>query len=146
MGRFIFISFGLLVVFLSLSGTEAECLPDWFHYEGHCYRVFDEPKTWADAEKFCSEQANGGHLVSVHSKKEAGLVGVLAYQTLESPIVWMGLSKIWNQCDWTWTNGAKLKYEAWAEESYCIHITSKKKEWKSLPCRNYGHFVCKSPA
>nr|Q9PRP7.1 RecName: Full=Snaclec carinactivase-1 regulatory subunit 14 kDa chain; Short=CA-1 14 kDa subunit; AltName: Full=CA-1 25 kDa subunit chain 1 [Echis carinatus]AAB36412.1 carinactivase-1, CA-1=25 kda subunit/prothrombin activator {N-terminal} [Echis carinatus, leucogaster, venom, Peptide Partial, 30 aa] [Echis carinatus] len=30
-----------------------DCLPDWFHYEGHCYRVFDEPKKWADAEKFC---------------------------------------------------------------------------------------------
>nr|Q9PSM8.1 RecName: Full=Snaclec coagulation factor IX/factor X-binding protein subunit B; Short=IX/X-BP subunit B; AltName: Full=ECLV IX/X-BP subunit B [Echis carinatus]AAB36402.1 ECLV IX/X-bp beta subunit=Ca(2+)-dependent coagulation factor IX/factor X-binding protein beta subunit [Echis carinatus=saw-scaled or carpet vipers, ssp. leucogaster, venom, Peptide, 125 aa] [Echis carinatus] len=124
-----------------------DCSSGWTAYGKHCYKVFDEPKTWEDAEKFCSEQANGGHLVSFRSSKEADFVVTLTAQTKESEIVWMGLSKIWNQCDWGWTNGAKLNYEAWAEaESYCVWFSSTNKEWKSRPCSLFGHFVCKSPA
>nr|B4XT02.1 RecName: Full=Snaclec B3/B5; AltName: Full=C-type lectin B3/B5; Flags: Precursor [Macrovipera lebetina]ABW82674.1 c-type lectin [Macrovipera lebetina]ABW82676.1 c-type lectin [Macrovipera lebetina] len=148
MGRFIFVSFGLLVVFLSLSGTGAalNCASGWSGYDQHCYKVFDKPKSWADAEKFCKKQTSGGHLVSFHSSEETDFVVKLVSQTLESQILWMGLSKVWNQCDWGWSNGAKLKYKAWAEESYCVYFSSTKKGWRSRACRLLGHFVCKSPA
>nr|UMK70484.1 C-type lectin 12 [Bitis atropos]UMK70486.1 C-type lectin 14 [Bitis atropos]UMK70487.1 C-type lectin 15 [Bitis atropos] len=148
MGRFIFIGFGLLVVFLSLSGTGAasDCASGWTAYGQHCYKVFDEPKSWADAEKFCTEQAKGGHLVSFHSKKEADFVFKLTSQTLESEILWMGLSKIWNECNWAWSNGAKLEYKNWAEESYCVYFSTSEEGWSTRPCGMMGHFVCKSPA
>ncbi|KAK9400325.1 VENOM COMPONENT: C-type lectin-snaclec-subunit-beta 3 like [Crotalus adamanteus] len=186
MGRFIFVSFGLLVVFLSLSGTAADCPPGWSSYEGHCYKPFNEAKNWADAENFCTQQHTGGHLVSFHSTEETDFVGKLAFQTFGQSIFWIGLSNVWNdfvscsvgfsalgrssvvykggggnslelssapgdfvkrkKCSWQWSNGAMLKYEDWAEESYCVYFKSTNNKWRSRSCRMLAHFVCEFQA
>nr|AAM22789.1 ACF 1/2 B-chain [Deinagkistrodon acutus] len=146
MGRFIFVSFGLLVVFLSLSGTGADCPSDWSSYEGHCYKPFNEPKNWADAENFCTQQHTGGHLVSFQSTEEADFVVKLAFQTFDYGIFWMGLSNIWNQCNWQWSNAAMLKYTDWAEESYCVYFKSTNNKWRSITCRMIANFVCEFQA
>uniref|UniRef100_A0A1L8D647 BATXCTL5 n=1 Tax=Bothrops atrox TaxID=8725 RepID=A0A1L8D647_BOTAT len=146
MGQFIFVSFGLLVVFLSLSGTAADCPSDWSSYEGHCYRVFIEPQNWADAEKFCTKQQTGGHLVSFQSSKKANFVLKLAQQSIDYGIFWMGLSNLWNQCNWQWIDGAILKYKDWAEESYCLYFKSKNNKWRSMACTQLAYFICKIQA
>nr|BAP39964.1 C-type lectin F IX/X B [Protobothrops flavoviridis] len=146
MGRFIFVSFGLLVVFLSLSGTAADCPSDWSSYEGHCYKPFSEPKNWADAENFCTQQHAGGHLVSFQSSEEADFVVKLAFQTFGHSIFWMGLSNVWNQCNWQWSNAAMLRYKAWAEESYCVYFKSTNNKWRSRACRMMAQFVCEFQA
>uniref|UniRef100_T1E3D6 C-type lectin 7 n=1 Tax=Crotalus horridus TaxID=35024 RepID=T1E3D6_CROHD len=146
MGRLVFVSFGLLVVFLSLSGTAADCPSGWSSYEGHCYKPFNEPKTWDDAENFCTQQHTGGHLVSFHSTEEADFVSKLAFQTFGQSIFWIGLSNVWNKCSWQWSNGAMLKYEDWAEESYCVYFKSTNNKWRSRACRMLAHFVCEFQA
>nr|AAB34344.1 agkicetin subunit beta=glycoprotein Ib antagonist {N-terminal} [Deinagkistrodon acutus=viperid snakes, venom, Peptide Partial, 30 aa] [Deinagkistrodon acutus] len=30
-----------------------DCPSDWSSYEGNCYLVVKEKKTWAEAQKFC---------------------------------------------------------------------------------------------
>ncbi|XP_015686117.1 C-type lectin 9a-like, partial [Protobothrops mucrosquamatus] len=99
MGRFIFVSFGLLVVFLSLSGTGAdlECPSNWSANDKHCYRVFNQRKNWEDAESYCGRKAEGGHLASIQSWQEEVYVAKLA-RSLIRPLflrifgVWIGLS------------------------------------------------------
>ncbi|XP_039174583.1 snaclec 1 isoform X4 [Crotalus tigris] len=122
MGRFICVSFGLLVVFLSLSGTGAGfCCPlGWSSYEGHCYRVFQQEMTWEDAEKFCTQQHKGSHLVSFRSSEEADFLVSITYPVLKADLVWTGLRDIWNKCKLEWSDGTKLDYKAWSEESECI--------------------------
>uniref|UniRef100_A0A1L8D672 BATXCTL2 n=1 Tax=Bothrops atrox TaxID=8725 RepID=A0A1L8D672_BOTAT len=146
MGRFLFVSFCLLVVFLSLSGTAADCPSDWSSYEGHCYRVFNEPKNWADAENFCTQQQTGGHLVSFQSKEEADFVLKLVQQSMDHGIFWMGLSNLWNQCNWQWSDGAILKYKDWPEESYCLYFKSKNNKWRSRACTQVAYFICEFQA
>uniref|UniRef100_A0A0K8RYY8 C-type lectin 3 n=1 Tax=Crotalus horridus TaxID=35024 RepID=A0A0K8RYY8_CROHD len=146
MGRFIFVSFGLLVVFLSLSGTEAGfCCPlSWSSYEGHCYRVFQQKMTWDDAEKFCTQQHKGSHLVSFQSSEEVDFV--MTGPMLELDLVWIGLSNIWNECTLEWTNGNKVDYKAWSAEPECIVSKTTDKHWFSRPCSKAHKVVCKFQA
>ncbi|XP_039174600.1 C-type lectin lectoxin-Lei1-like isoform X4 [Crotalus tigris] len=94
MGRLIFVSFGLLVVFLSLSGTgaDSDCPSGWSFFDQHCYRVFKQRMTWADAERSCSRKAEGGHLASIQSLAESAYVAQLASSPPRLSNVWIGLS------------------------------------------------------
>nr|UMW88260.1 C-type lectin [Vipera transcaucasiana] len=146
MGRFISVSFGFLVVFLSLSGTEADqdCLPGWSFYEGHCYRVFMKDMNWADAEKFCRKQVSGGHLVSFHSSEEVDFMISLAYPLLIADLVWIGLSDFWKECNWEWSDGVQLDYKAWSDEPNCFTAKTTDNQWIRRDCSRTYNFVCKS--
>uniref|UniRef100_Q6X5S0 Snaclec 7 n=1 Tax=Echis pyramidum leakeyi TaxID=38415 RepID=SL7_ECHPL len=148
MGRFIFVSFGLLVVFLSLSGTGADqdCLPDWSSHERHCYKVINEYKTWEEAEQYCTEEANGGHLVSFHNRQEVAFVVKLGYTILKADVVWIGLRDFWRECQWEWSNGAKLNYKGWSDEPNCFIAYTVGNRWVRRKCSSTHPFVCKSPA
>nr|AMK37408.1 C-type lectin 1b [Bitis arietans] len=145
MGRFIFLSSGLLVVFLSLSGTGADagCLPDWSSYKGHCYKVFKVEKTWADAEKFCKELVNGGHLMSVDSREEGEFISKLALEKMRIVLVWIGLSHFWRICPLRWTDGARLDYRALSDEPICFVAESFHNKWIQWTCNRKKSFVCK---
>ncbi|XP_039174580.1 snaclec 1 isoform X2 [Crotalus tigris] len=148
MGRFICVSFGLLVVFLSLSGTGAGfCCPlGWSSYEGHCYRVFQQEMTWEDAEKFCTQQHKGSHLVSFRSSEEADFLVSITYPVLKADLVWTGLRDIWNKCKLEWSDGTKLDYKAWSEESECIISKTTDNQWLSRACSKTHNVVCKFQA
>uniref|UniRef100_A0A1L8D6B9 BATXCTL31 n=1 Tax=Bothrops atrox TaxID=8725 RepID=A0A1L8D6B9_BOTAT len=150
MGRFLFVSFGLLVVFLSLSGTGADCNSYWSTYEGRSYRFFKTPKNWDDAERFCSEEVNGGHLVSIESDGEAAFVAQLVAENKDSIKwnVWIGL-RVGNkekQCSSEWSDGSSISYENWteAELKTCIALEEDSgfRKWLNLNCRNSSPFVC----
>uniref|UniRef100_A0A5A4WN20 Bitiscetin-3 subunit beta n=1 Tax=Bitis arietans TaxID=8692 RepID=A0A5A4WN20_BITAR len=145
MGRFIFLSSGLLAVFLSLRGTGADegCLPDWSSREGHCYKVFKEWKTWADAEKFCKELVNGGHLTSFNSREEGEFIVKLAFEKMRLPSVWIGLRQFWRICPLRWTDGARLDYRALSDEPICFIAKTSDNKWFQWKCSNVLGFVCK---
>nr|Q9DEA1.1 RecName: Full=Snaclec agkicetin-C subunit beta; AltName: Full=Antithrombin A subunit B; Flags: Precursor [Deinagkistrodon acutus]AAG42041.1 agkicetin beta subunit precursor [Deinagkistrodon acutus]AAM22784.1 antithrombin A B-chain [Deinagkistrodon acutus] len=146
MGRFIFVSFGLLVVFLSLSGTGADCPPDWSSYEGNCYLVVKEKKTWAEAQKFCTEQRKECHLVSFHSAEEVDFVVSKTFPILSYDLVWIGLNNIWNDCMLEWSDGTKLTYKAWSGIPECIISKTSDNQWLSRACSRTQPFVCKFQA
>nr|ADK22831.1 P31 alpha subunit [Daboia siamensis]ADK22833.1 P31 alpha subunit [Daboia russelii russelii] len=155
MGRFISVSFGLLVVFLSLSGIGADldCPSGWSAYDQHCYQAVDEPKSWADAEKFCTEQANSGHLVSIKSVGEANFVAQLAsgFMQKDGIYVWIGLRdrRKEQQCRSEWTDGSKIIYVNWKEgESKMCQGLAKWTyfhKWDYVNCAEHYRFVCKFP-
>nr|Q71RQ9.1 RecName: Full=Snaclec stejaggregin-B subunit beta-1; Flags: Precursor [Trimeresurus stejnegeri]AAQ15158.1 stejaggregin-B beta chain-1 [Trimeresurus stejnegeri] len=146
MGRFIFVSFGLLVVFLSLSGTGADCPSDWSSYDLYCYRVFQEKKNWEDAEKFCRQQHTDSHLVSFDSSEEADFVASKTFPVLNYDLVWIGLGSVWNACKLQWSDGTELKYNAWSAESECITSKSIDNQWFTRSCSQTYPFVCKFQA
>uniref|UniRef100_A0A194ATL6 C-type lectin 5 n=1 Tax=Sistrurus tergeminus TaxID=8757 RepID=A0A194ATL6_SISTE len=146
MGRFIFMSFGLLVVFLSLSGTGADCPSDWSSYEGHCYRVFQQEMTWEAAEQSCAQQRKESHLVSFHSSEEVDFLVSITYPILKADLVWIGLSNVWNECRLEWTDGTKVDYKEWSEEPECIVSKTTDNQWISRPCSRTYSFVCKFQA
>uniref|UniRef100_A0A1L8D6H8 BATXCTL8 n=1 Tax=Bothrops atrox TaxID=8725 RepID=A0A1L8D6H8_BOTAT len=148
MGRFIFVSFGLLVVFLSLSGTAADCPPDWSSYEGHCYRFFKKWMDWDDAEEFCTQQQTGGHLVSFQSREEANFVRSLTSPILKADVVWIGLGDVWNKCRFEWTDGMEFDYADYyfIAEYECVASKPTDNKWWIIPCTRRENFVCEFQA
>uniref|UniRef100_A0A194AS16 C-type lectin 6c n=1 Tax=Sistrurus miliarius barbouri TaxID=8759 RepID=A0A194AS16_SISMB len=152
MGRFIFVSFGLLVVFLSLSGTGADCPSGWSSYDQHCYRVFKQLKTWDDAERFCSEQAEGGHLVSIESDGEAAFVAQRVPENRRRSIlyIWIGLRVQGKekQCSAKWSDGSSVSYENWieAESKTCLGLQqgTNYHKWVNIYCGEINPFVCEA--
>uniref|UniRef100_A0A1L8D6D7 BATXCTL44 n=1 Tax=Bothrops atrox TaxID=8725 RepID=A0A1L8D6D7_BOTAT len=153
MGRFIFVSFGLLVVFLSLSGTAADCPSDWSPYGQYCYKFFQQKMNWADAERFCSEQAKGGHLVSFQSDGETDFVVKLVTENIQSSdlYAWIGL-RVQNkekQCSSKWSDGSSVSYENLVERTVKKCFALEKEQefivWINIYCAQKNPFVCKSP-
>uniref|UniRef100_A0A1L8D6E6 BATXCTL34 n=1 Tax=Bothrops atrox TaxID=8725 RepID=A0A1L8D6E6_BOTAT len=155
MGRFIFVSFGLLVVFLSLSGTAADfdCPSGWSAYDQYCYKPINEPQNWDDAERFCSEQAKGGHLVSIESAGEADFVAKLVTEGIDRPeyYVWIGLRAEGKeqQCSSYWNDGSRIIYVNWnkGESQMCQALSrwTKFLQWNNTDCQAKNPFVCKFP-
>nr|C0HKZ7.1 RecName: Full=Snaclec macrovipecetin subunit beta [Macrovipera lebetina] len=123
---------------------DQDCLPGWSFYEGHCYKVFDVKKTWEDAEKFCTEQMSGGHLVSFHSSEEVDFMIKLASPILKFDLVWIGLSNFWRDCHWGWSDGVKLDYKAWSDKPNCYVAKTVDPQWLHRDCSRTYKFVCKS--
>nr|B0VXV1.1 RecName: Full=Snaclec 2; AltName: Full=C-type lectin isoform 2; Flags: Precursor [Sistrurus catenatus edwardsi]ABG26986.1 C-type lectin isoform 2 [Sistrurus catenatus edwardsi] len=139
MGRFIFVSFSLLVVFLSLSGTGAHCPSGWYTYEGHCYRVFQQNMTWEDAEKFCTQQYEKSHLVSFRSSEEVDFLVSL----LKVDLFWMGRRDIWNERRLQWSDGTKVDYKDWRAKPECIVCRATDNHWLSTSCSETHNVICK---
>uniref|UniRef100_A0A1L8D648 BATXCTL22 n=1 Tax=Bothrops atrox TaxID=8725 RepID=A0A1L8D648_BOTAT len=146
MGRFIFVSFGLLVVAVSLSGTAADCPSGWSSYEGHCYKLFQQKMNWANAERWCAQQRKECHLVSFHSSEEVDFVVSLTYPILGPDLFWTGLSNIWKECSFEWSDGTEFNYNNWSSESECVAAKSTDNQWLSFPCTRGGQVVCKFQA
>uniref|UniRef100_A0A1L8D638 BATXCTL32 n=1 Tax=Bothrops atrox TaxID=8725 RepID=A0A1L8D638_BOTAT len=155
MGRFIFVSFSLLVVFLSLSGMGAhfECPSDWPSYDQYCYNFFQQKMNWADAERFCSEQAKGGHLVSIESQEEAAFVAEVVSANIQSRdlYVWIGLrgEHKGQQCSSKWSDGSCVCYENLVERRTKKCFVLERREgfltWRKVYCGQQNAFICKSP-
>uniref|UniRef100_A0A098M183 C-type lectin 7d n=1 Tax=Hypsiglena sp. JMG-2014 TaxID=1550645 RepID=A0A098M183_9SAUR len=145
MGRFIFVSLGLLVVAFCLRGSGADCPFGWSSYDKYCYKVFDERKNWDEAERFCMDQGKEGHLTSMLSSKEESYVTNLAFKSLKQPSMWIGMSNIWNGCSWGWSDGSSLSYEAWVEGPHCAIVKSMPGyvEWYDVECKSRLPFTCK---
>nr|P0DM39.1 RecName: Full=Snaclec alboaggregin-D subunit beta; Flags: Precursor [Trimeresurus albolabris] len=148
MGRFISVSFGLLVVFLSLSGAGAGlCCPlDWSSYDLYCYKVFKQQMNWTDAEQFCTQQHTGSHLVSFHSTEEVDFVVQMSYKSLDTTFFWIGVNNIWNGCNWQWSDGTGLDYKEWREQFECLVAKTFDNQWWSMDCNSTYSFVCKFQA
>ncbi|XP_070610649.1 snaclec subunit B-like [Erythrolamprus reginae] len=145
MGPFTFVSLGLLVVAFPLKGSAMDCPSGWSSYDKYCYKVFDERKNWVEAEKFCLEQKTGSHVASILSSEEGSYVSNLALKSLKQPSMWIGLSNLWNQCSWQWSDGSSLSYEAWGDGPDCVimHLKPGSIDWYNIECKSSLPFTCK---
>ncbi|ETE62832.1 hypothetical protein L345_11405, partial [Ophiophagus hannah] len=112
MGRFSFLILGLLVVVLSLSGAKGCCPHEWFSSGAFCYKVFEEAKTWEEAEKYCKKYQRGCHLASLDLKEESEDMAVHISQKFKVNI-WIGLSRPSHKENWKWSDGSKVSYTSW---------------------------------
>nr|3GPR_C Chain C, Rhodocetin subunit gamma [Calloselasma rhodostoma] len=127
------------------------CLPGWSAYDQHCYQAFNEPKTWDEAERFCTEQAKRGHLVSIGSDGEADFVAQLVTNNIKRPelYVWIGLRdrRKEQQCSSEWSMSASIIYVNWntGESQMCQGLArwTGFRKWDYSDCQAKNPFVCK---
>uniref|UniRef100_J3SDV3 C-type lectin 3f n=1 Tax=Crotalus adamanteus TaxID=8729 RepID=J3SDV3_CROAD len=160
MARLVFVSFGLLVVFLSLSGTGADlkCPPTWSSTRQYCYRPFKQAMTWDDAERFCTEQAKDGHLVSVETSLEASFVHIVLSANAKylTHYVWIGLRvqnkgqpgpppQSANGASFSFQPCSSISYENLVDPFQCFMASSRTshREWLKVDCERQHSFMCK---
>nr|BAI59772.1 C-type lectin-like protein [Rhabdophis tigrinus tigrinus] len=144
MGRFIFLSLGLLVVAFSVKGSGDDCPHHWSSYEKNCYIYYKEYRTWEDAENICMELQRGAHLLSIGSQEEEDFMLKLAPPKDMHSSVWLGLYDIWKGCSWEWSDGSRLGYQAWNETPQCAFLIIKPRptDWTHKNCNSMKHFIC----
>ncbi|GAH81638.1 unnamed protein product, partial [marine sediment metagenome] len=78
-------------------------------FGGHRYGLYKQKMTWHEAKRFCEEQ--GGHLVTITSKRENQLVVKLARKAHRN--VWIGLTDEREEGRWEWVTGEKVTFTQW---------------------------------
>ncbi|XP_076006194.1 ladderlectin-like [Genypterus blacodes] len=136
---------------LPVAAAYMPCPPFWNSFGGRCYKFIATKKNWADAELFCvSEKAN---LVSVHSPEEFAFVQRLIANTDpgQDPS-WIGLTDIYKQGAWMWSDGSSVDYTDWNTgepnhqgDERCTHtMWGAEKKWNDKLCSETYSFVCKN--
>ncbi|XP_070610677.1 C-type lectin lectoxin-Thr1-like isoform X1 [Erythrolamprus reginae] len=153
MGRFFFVTLGLLIMAFSLNGAKGCCCPpDWLPMNTFCYKVFDEHKTGPDAETFCGKHKPDCHLASIHGSEESlELAQYISFSLQSSANVWIGLHDPEKNRNWRWTDGSKSSYRAWdlGEPNYdgsnanCVELLGTGYEkWNDENCASRQAFLC----
>lgn len=130
---------------------EAQCESfEWNKYNDHCYRYFDTPLSFGDAELFC--QSKGGHLISIGSAdEENNLYSVNSYGY---EFMWIGLRQDEaGEGGYAWTDGSPLDFTNYKTDQpedhggsdNCLIIdwqSSYSNGWESHNCQSELGFVC----
>uniref|UniRef100_A0A098M188 C-type lectin 6a n=1 Tax=Hypsiglena sp. JMG-2014 TaxID=1550645 RepID=A0A098M188_9SAUR len=158
MGRFIFVSLGLLVVAFSLSGIAADhhCPYDWFSHNVSCYKVFNYPKSWEEAQRICQEEKENGHLASINDVEESMKLSdeiIKSSRIWNILDVWIGLRLSTRTGKWGWSDGSNVTLTRWEEgepnnflgREFCAALTVKSRylQWNDKNCGRWNRFVCK---
>ncbi|XP_041932441.1 galactose-specific lectin nattectin-like [Alosa sapidissima] len=131
---------------LTVVEKRAVCQFGWHGCGNRCFKLFNEMKTWSEAEGHCREQ--GGNLVSIHNKVEAKVVGDLSGNTYWT---WIGAGGSAEGFTWYWTDGSPFDYSNWAPWEPNNHLGNEHCAstnyngggvWNDLPCHQSHPFVC----
>ncbi|XP_070610689.1 C-type lectin lectoxin-Thr1-like [Erythrolamprus reginae] len=155
MGRFIFVSLGLLVVAFSLTGAR-HCPSDQLSMQTFCYKVFDHHKNWNDAEMYCTNYRPDCHLASIHSVEEStALAGYVSRNLRSGGNVWIGFHDPSQRGQWTWADRSATNHAAWArnepdrseDDEFCAQLQqgSGYFHWRVSNCEKLKPFLCKCP-
>uniref|UniRef100_A0A7I4YIV2 C-type lectin domain-containing protein n=1 Tax=Haemonchus contortus TaxID=6289 RepID=A0A7I4YIV2_HAECO len=156
----------LALAFAAANGTN----DGWVNSHRYSYKLFECNATFDEAESKCV--AEGGHLASIHDKKENELIYKMA-KTKTDPkthndFVWIGLRQVnWpKDKKWTWTDGTPVDFWNWApsepdnieRKEHCAQFYNLHKEtvsnvpkcrckkWNDYPCQSkMKFFICKRP-
>ncbi|XP_023932856.1 C-type mannose receptor 2-like [Lingula anatina] len=97
------------------------CSGDWARFGRHCYKIFDDQRTWTSAKDTCRRQ--GGDLVSILNEDENNFVSGFAGGSHVNPVeVWTGLNdrRIVNQFEWT--DDSAVTFTCWQSREPNNHL------------------------
>ena len=86
----------------------------------HCYRLFQEKKTWEDAESFCNGQ--GGHLAAVTNQE------IHNYVNRKNVPVWVGGTDQQREGIWRWSDCSAWSFESWGIDVFCFALCVENKQ------------------
>ena len=84
---------------------------DAVEYNGHYYKVFNDPMYWSEAKKECEDK--GGYLATVTSEEECDFIAGLIEDNKEKKNYWLGGSDHENEGEWRWVTGESWTYSRW---------------------------------
>lgn len=93
------------------------CDNGWKEFDSKCFKLFNESKSWQEAEGSCEEAE--AHLVKIESEKENDF---LLNTFMQIPIgksnieAWIGLSDKKKEGEFVWTDSTSTEYSNWAAD------------------------------
>jgi hypothetical protein len=126
-----------------------------------CMRITSGEMSGTDAEEYCQEQGEEGHLVRISSDEENESVAELVWDELgevPEPEVWIGLNDLSDEGSHIWYDGSGSEYRNWGPgqpnnsgESDCVTLSLIDEDgwdnmWNDEQCpRSDLHGVCQLP-
>ncbi|XP_051984579.1 ladderlectin-like isoform X2 [Xyrauchen texanus] len=126
------------------------CPLEWSEYGCRCFKFFNTPLTWIDAEITCLTY--GSNLASVHNPDEYIFIqNMIRQQTHTSTSTWIGGHNAVSEKSWLWSNGKPMNYQLWAPgepsngggREHCIEMNfSESSYWNDYKCAEKKPYVC----
>uniref|UniRef100_UPI003D30D83F Mannose receptor C type 2 n=1 Tax=Bos taurus TaxID=9913 RepID=UPI003D30D83F len=125
-----------------------ECEPSWQPFQGHCYRLQAEKRSWQESKKMCLR--GGGDLLSIHSMAELEFITKQIKQEVEE--LWIGLNDLKLQMNFEWSDGSLVSFTHWHpfepnnfRDSLedCVTIWGPEGRWNDSPCNQSLPSICK---
>ncbi|KAM8838454.1 macrophage mannose receptor 1-like isoform 2-T2 [Synchiropus picturatus] len=127
------------------------CSSPWIPYNGHCFLLSRDQKTWLDAQAECRSQR--GDLVSIHNVEEQGFV-ISQLGFGPSDELWIGLNdrRIRRLFDWSdhstvsFTSWEFLKPDVKSNKEKCVLVRGERGKWADRSCEEKHGFICMKPS
>ncbi|XP_059189845.1 galactose-specific lectin nattectin-like [Centropristis striata] len=126
------------------------CPEGWTQFGQKCYMFHFNPKTWGEAERFCTTM--GGNLASLHSDEVHDfLMETITRMTGTKTNTWVGAYDATQEGVWLWSDGSKFEYKAWsavepnnwAGKEHCMEMNFMGKDYvNDAGCDKKKSFVC----
>uniref|UniRef100_UPI0037E74178 snaclec purpureotin subunit beta-like n=1 Tax=Semicossyphus pulcher TaxID=241346 RepID=UPI0037E74178 len=89
------------------------CPYDWQTTGQRCFKVFNQPMAWVDAEKHC--WSYGTNLASIHNREEQYFIAMM----IRNGRAWIGGSDAVRANEWLWSDGSAYdggSWESWSRQ------------------------------
>ncbi|XP_026103521.1 galactose-specific lectin nattectin [Carassius auratus] len=136
----------LCLLFALNASASSRCQYGWTRYGRTCFKVFNSPLSWSDAEAMCLTY--GGNLASVHSTLEYTFIKRMISS---SNSYWIGGSDAVSEGKWFWSDGSQMDFKLWnpkepnnlQSNEHCIQMNfGAAGNWNDQVCSNKLPFVC----
>ncbi|XP_057629309.1 C-type mannose receptor 2 isoform X2 [Chionomys nivalis] len=130
------------------TNVKVECDPSWQPFQGHCYRLQAEKRSWQESKRACLR--GGGDLLSIHSMTELEFITKQIKQEVEE--LWIGLNDLKLQMNFEWSDGSLVSFTHWHpfepnnfRDSLedCVTIWGPEGRWNDSPCNQSLPSICK---
>ncbi|XP_016429023.1 galactose-specific lectin nattectin-like isoform X1 [Sinocyclocheilus rhinocerous] len=124
------------------------CRAGWFAFGCRCFKFFNNPQIWINAEKICLHL--DGNIASVHNHEEyAFMQNLIRYVTQGATRTWIGGHDAVHEGVWLWSDGSKFNFQIWSpgepnnkNNEDCLEMNFKNGNWNDTPCSERRPFVC----
>jgi len=122
---------------------------DYTRYDGACYRIYAEEKTWQDAEDFCVTK--NAHLASVIDVHEKSFLYAM-WESMDTTGIWIGFFSSEDGRQFGWSDSYQPSLADWAagqppppSSGRCVIMGADGRgRWAVQGCEGRRGFVCKA--
>uniref|UniRef100_UPI00358F62FC macrophage mannose receptor 1-like isoform X2 n=1 Tax=Myxine glutinosa TaxID=7769 RepID=UPI00358F62FC len=135
--------------------SKNHCASGWRLHQHACFKVFNHPKTWKEANLFC--QTMGGDLASVQNLQQNFFLfthlGLKEDQRNVS--MWIGLNDLRQELQFEWSDHSYVTHTSWNVEEPsnlqyrqedCVVLSGQNGFWNDTFCDLKYGFICKKAA
>ncbi|XP_012711245.2 macrophage mannose receptor 1 isoform X1 [Fundulus heteroclitus] len=126
---------------------EGFCSDPWIPYNGHCFHLDRNKKSWPDAQRECRKE--GGDLVGIRNiEDQSFVISQLGYVSTDE--LWIGLNDRTTERLFDWSDHMTVTFTSWeygeptvsSDEEDCVLMRGENGNWADRACDEKHGFIC----